>query len=182
MRIRNILAVALAVAFFPVFAMAAATAVVAAAPSTVVNLQHLVDLIFTIVGSLMTLVIIPWVAAKLLDKLHIDKQSVLAQRLLSAAQNAAALGLSQLQNVADAHASVDVKNQIAANGLHYVLDGGLKPIMDKLGVNEDHVQNMILAQVQKLLPAQIAAAPAAVLVPGVAATLASPPPPPPPVV
>lgn len=149
-----------AAALYPLTALAATAIAAPAASTTVVNLQHLVDLIFTIVGSLMTLVIIPWVAAKVLDKLHIDKQSALGQRLIQAAQNAAALGLSQLQNVADAHTSVDVKNQIAASGLNYVLNGGFKPIMDKLGLNDAHVQNMILAQVQKLLPAQVAALPA----------------------
>lgn len=128
------------------------------AVSTIVDFKPTIDLIINTVAGVVVTAVVPWVAAKVLQKLHVDKQSALGQRLIAAAENGASLAIAKVENLADAHASIDVKNAMAAAGAVYVQQA-VPDTLKALGITPEHLQNIVLAKIQQQMPAQIAAQP-----------------------
>lgn len=126
--------------------------------STIVDFKPTVDMVMNTISSLVLAAVVPWVAAKVLQKLHIDKQSALGLRLIQAAENGASFALAKATDLADAHSNIDVKNQLAAAGAAYV-QRALPDTLKALGITPDHLQNIVLAKIQQQLPLQVSATP-----------------------
>ena len=123
---------------------------------TAVDLKPIVDLFFTFLDGLILTVVIPTIAVFVARKLHVDTTSALAQRVVQVASNGAAYGLSQAQGAIDKNAVVDVKSPIVAAGVQYVTDTVTAANLASLGVTPAHLEEMVAAQVQKLLGAPAA--------------------------
>jgi hypothetical protein len=127
---------------------------------TAIDLKPVVDLFFTFVDGLILTVVLPTLAALIARKLHIDATSALAQRVVQVASNGAAYGLSQAQGAIDRNAMVDVKSPMVAAGVRYVESTVTAADLASLGVTPAHLEEMVAAQVQKLLGAPTVAPPA----------------------
>ena len=83
--------------------------------------KPVIDLAFQVVDGVVVTVVVPVLAFYLMRKLHIDTQSALGQRVLTTAQNAAALGLAKAQSEADSAAHpIEIRQAAVAKGLDYL--------------------------------------------------------------
>lgn len=126
-----------------------------------VDLKPVVDLGFQVVDSVILTVLVPAIGYFIMRKLHIDAQSALGQRVLTAAGNAAALGLAKAQAEADSAAKpVDIKNAAIEHGLTYLNQAISQKTIDAAKITVP-LDSMIEAQLAKLQLPQ----PPAVVVP-----------------
>lgn len=134
--------------------------------STIVDLKPTIDFTANLIGTAVVTIVVPWVAAKFLQKLHVDKQSALGQRIITAAENAASMVIAKTTDLADAHSKIDVKNAMAAAGAVYV-QTAVPEALAALGTSPEHLKDLVLAKIQQQLPAQINAQPPPLLMAGV---------------
>lgn len=119
---------------------------------TAVDISPIVNLaIELIVGGVLTPLAI-WALKRFLDKLHIDTQGILGQRILTAAANGASLAISKAEDAADKHATVTTKDQLVANALDYA-NRAVPDAIAKTGITQDHLASIVTAKLQQVTAA-----------------------------
>lgn len=128
---------------------------------TAIDLKPIVDVLMQDVAAPLVVALATWVGVRLLQMIGINKDSVLGQRLLTAASNGAAAAIAKANTALDQHTTVDVKNQMVADTIAYVqraTPAAIKHLGLDTAAGQAHLETVALAQLSKLsLPAAAAA-------------------------
>lgn len=114
----------------------------------IVDFKHAIDWGFTLVDGTIVTVLVPWLAGRALEYFHISKQSVLGQRILTAAENGASAALLKGQALADVHAGVEITDAHVAATMQYVNDT-VPDALTALHVDDHHLEAIVTAQLAK---------------------------------
>jgi lysozyme family protein len=119
----------------------------------VASLKDAIDLAFTYLVAPIGLGVVAGLIASAAAWLHVNTQSAMAQRVITALENGASAALSQAQAAADAHSTVTTKSALIASAISYV-NGALPDTVRKLGLATPQgqvvLQNLATAKVTQV--------------------------------
>jgi hypothetical protein len=119
---------------------------------SLVDFRPLIDTAFAFVDQLVLAVAVPALTLFALRKLHVDTAGALAARVLSAADNAAAVGLSRAQAAADAHGVDDVKSTAIAQGVGYLNTAFTQATLARAGLTPLRLSQLVEARIAAAAP------------------------------
>lgn len=130
----------------------------ATAQAFVITFKPILDMLFQDVLAPVVTGAVGWLVLKALQWLHVSTTSIVAQRIVTAAENGAALALSKASTLAD-QAQVSTKSQLVATALSYVntaVPDAIKAQGLDTAAGQAHLANMVEAKLQQATSAPIA--------------------------